>query len=83
MPVARHPAISYRNPPVDSAVVWFRFFHAERSLMKTNVNWKPQGHSAKKWQGVTPRKDPTILREARPSKKKEQFRTAVWRQPGS
>jgi hypothetical protein len=77
--VERSPTVS----PVNSGALEVRFFQQGSSPMKTNVNWKPQGHSAKKWQGVTLRKDPAALREARPSKKKEQFRTAVWRQPGA
>ena len=77
--VERSPAAA----PGNSRVLQVRFFSKGGNLMKTNVNWKPQGHSAKKWQGVTPRKDPATLREARPAKKKEQFRTPMWRQPTS
>jgi len=43
--------------------------------MKTNVNWKPQGHSAKRWHGTNQRKDPTTLRPTASPKKKVWFQT--------
>lgn len=51
--------------------------------MKTNVNWKPQGHSAKRWHGVTLPKDPTSLHQTRPPRKKESSQAPMWRQPGT
>jgi hypothetical protein len=48
-------------------------------LMKTGVDWKPQGHSAKRWQGVTPHKDPRTLRQTRPPKKRESSQAPVWK----
>ena len=51
--------------------------------MKTGVNWKPQGQSAKRWHGMGVQKDPMMLRRARPPKKKGSSQTSVWKQPGS
>lgn len=39
--------------------------------MKTNVNWKPQGHSAKRWHGATAQKEPRPIAQTRPQKKRE------------
>jgi hypothetical protein len=47
--------------------------------MKSNVNWKPQGHSAKRWHGMTQHKDPRPLSPSRPAKKKESSQAPVWR----
>ena len=49
--------------------------------MKTNVNWKPQGHSAKKWHGMNQRKDPTTLHQTGSPKKKMRFQKLVWQPP--
>jgi len=48
--------------------------------MKTNVNRKPQGHSAKRWHGMALPKDPTALRQTRPPRKKESSLTSLWKQ---
>jgi hypothetical protein len=47
--------------------------------MKSNVNWKPMGHSAKRWQGMTQRKDSTAtLRETRAPRKKGWAQVQMW-----
>jgi len=51
--------------------------------MKTNVNWKPQGYSAKRWHGTTLQKDLTSLRQMGPPKKKRSSQAPAWKQPGS
>jgi hypothetical protein len=52
----------------------------EEVLMKSKVSWKPLGHSAKRWHGMTPRKDrKATLHEARSSKKRGSSEAPVWK----
>ena len=52
--------------------------------MKSNVNWKPMGHSAKRWQGMTRRKDSTAtLRETRAPQKKVGLKCKCGGSPGA
>jgi len=48
--------------------------------MRTKVSWKPLGHSAKRWQGITLRKDSTAtLRHIRPPTKKGWTQVQMWK----
>jgi hypothetical protein len=50
--------------------------------MKTNVNSKPQGHSAKRWHG-TLQKDLMVTRQALHLKKRRSSQALMWKQLGS
>jgi hypothetical protein len=47
--------------------------------MKTKASWKPLGHSAKRWHGMTLRKDATTPRETRSQKKRGFSASPVWK----
>lgn len=52
--------------------------------MKSKVNWKPLGHSAKRWHGFALRKDSTpLLQASRLPRKKGSSAEPMWRYFGT